>query len=394
MSGRANRGTDAREDQDSRPGRDLRGPETSSRAPSSGARPSPTERQDARGEPRDPTRSKPRRKPTAAQRAARDRTGSRLVRAGSSAKERRDTSRPILSPRERPSASARAKERSPAAEPRLPPVRELPGGAFERGPCRYDGRGVSLRLTGAQAAALDDIGRFRVVRTDAALRHLFGGDAGPARAQLAELRSAGLVRDVQERYLTLTHAGRALAAAMQTDPRQQVYAGVKRPRELKHDSAVYDAYQHARRGLEADGNRVTVVRLDYEMKRDIGREAYVAAAKDLRARGQDIQELPQDERRDAIKQAAVPVAAARELPADEDGVDYPDLQIEYERPDGTIGRSNVEVVTEHYHEATLAAKEAAGFQLYLPVDSFALRGDKSGRAPRSVHSLAEELFEI
>jgi hypothetical protein len=88
------------------------------------------------------------------------------------------------------------------------------------------------------------------------------------------------------------------------------------------------------------------------------------------------------------------VAAAREIPADEDGVDYPDLQIEYERPDGTIGRSNVEVVTEHYHEATLAAKDAAGFHLYLPVDSFALRGDKSGRAPRSVHSLAEELFEM
>jgi hypothetical protein len=115
---------------------------------------------------------------------------------------------------------------------------------------------------------------------------------------------------------------------------------------------------------------------------------------DLRAARQDIRKLPQDERRDAIKQAAVPVTAAHDIPANENSVDYPDLQIEYERPDGTIGRSNVEVVTEHYHEATLAAKEAAGFQLYLPVDSFALRGDRSGRVSRCVHSLAEELFEM
>jgi hypothetical protein len=240
---------------------------------------------------------------------------------------------------------------------------------------------------------VDDIGRFRVVRTEAALR-LLGGDAAAARAQLAELRAAGLVREVHERYLTLSPAGRRLAASLQTDPRQQVYAGVKRPREMKHDAAVYDAFQHARRCIEADGNRVTVVRLDYEMKREIGREAYVAAARDSRGRGQDIRALSPDERRDAIKRAAVPVAAERDIPADEDGVDYPDLQIEYERPDGTIGRSNVEVVTEHYHESTLAAKEAAGFHLYLPVDSLAVRGDRSGRAPRSVHSLAEELFEM
>jgi hypothetical protein len=41
MSGRANRGTDAREDQDSRPEGDLRGPEPSSRASSGGPRPAP-----------------------------------------------------------------------------------------------------------------------------------------------------------------------------------------------------------------------------------------------------------------------------------------------------------------------------------------------------------------
>ena len=72
------------------------------------------------------------------------------------------------------------------------------------------------------------------------------------------------------------------------------------------------------------------------MKREIG-------ARGLRRRGQGAARgaartsgsCRPDERRDAIKQAAVPVAADRDIPADEDGVDYPDLQIEYERPDGS-----------------------------------------------------------
>jgi hypothetical protein len=372
------------------PGREsaLRAPETAARTPAGERRPLRDARDDTRAELRDPTRSKERRKLTVAQREARERGSGRLARAAGSAKERRHETveRPLG--RDRVSASLRATERVREAEPRPRNARALPKDAFERETYPYEGRNVSF--TRAQAAAIRDIGRFRVVREDALVRHGFGGDQRECRAQLAELRAGRLVHETQDKYLTLTKSGETLAKALCADERQEVYSGIKRPRELRHDSAVYDAYQHARQGLEASGNRVTVVRLDYEMKGDVAREAYISAAKELRAAGKDIQQLPPDERRDAIKHAAVPVAASRDLPADEDGVDYPDLQIEYERPDGSVGRCNVEVVTENYHEATVAAKHAAGFELYMPADSSGARG--GGGVP--VHSLADELLEF
>ena len=151
-----------------------------------------------------------------------------------------------------------------------------------------------------------------------------------------------------------------------------------KPKELAHDVQLYRAYRAEAARIEEAGGRMTRVVLDYELKRDYQQFLH---------------------RRDRSSEATFEgdlhaFAEARQLPIVDGHLELPDLRLEYETADGRTETRDVEVVTEHYHEATLAAKEAAGFHLYLPVDSFALRGDRSGRAPRSVHSLAEELFEM
>jgi hypothetical protein len=350
----------------------------------------PDVRAAARAAARDATRTKPRRHATAAQRQARSRAGHTTIRAPEPPGDRvpdRYKPRPLEEPN-RISTAERAEERAQATQPRRRRTdRQLPEDALK--PYTQDGR--ELEITKAQAEAIHDLGRFRVARVEAIERHVFA-DNPVAKDQIADLKRGGLVNEhiseSGQRYLTLSRRGRALD--IRTDPRQELYAGIKRQAELKHDSAVYEAYQHARQGIEKDGNRTTLVRLDYELKRDLGREAYVKAAQALRAEHKDIQAVPKGERQDAISRAAIPIATARDLPADADGVDYPDLQIEYERPDGTIGRVNVEIVTENYKTADLTAKSGAGFQLYLPADS---QGARSG-APLGIHSLAEDIYDF
>ena len=53
-----------------------------------------------------------------------------------------------------------------------------------------------------------------------------------------------------------------------------------------------------------------------------------------------------------------------DLPMLDDGVQFPDLRIEYEWPDGRREIENVEVLTPHYRGAHAAAKAASGFTCY------------------------------
>ena len=73
-------------------------------------------------------------------------------------------------------------------------------------------------------------------------------------------------------------------------------------------------------------------------------------------------------------------AAAHELGlfvANEQDVVYPDAQLEIEDADGVSGRVNVEIVSDHYHAAAIAAKAAAGYALHGNSRSAAM---KIGRA--------------
>jgi hypothetical protein len=54
----------------------------------------------------------------------------------------------------------------------------------------------------------------------------------------------------------------------QHDHRQEFYAGLKKPREVEHDSQVYRAYLREAGRLRERGARIDRVELDYELKRE------------------------------------------------------------------------------------------------------------------------------
>ena len=62
-------------------------------------------------------------------------------------------------------------------------------------------------------------------------------------------------------------------------------------------------------------------------------------------------------------------------------VHFPDVRIEYERPDGERKVEDVEVVTPHYRGAYAAAKGRAGFSSYRISTGLGGRGGRSGRCP-------------
>src|SRR5262249_39775701 len=159
------------------------------------------------------------------------------------------------------------------------------------------------------------------------------GDPVTLHQELRDLRRQGLAlvyhsrpHGGDEAYAVLSTSGRALTTEhLRSNPQQAVYSGLKRPREIRHDAAVYEASHHAREKLERDGSRVTRVQLDYELKRNVSRDVHAASSSGV----------PHS---DTVRD----VAARYSLPVRDDGVAYPDVQLEYERPDGTFGRANIE----------------------------------------------------
>jgi hypothetical protein len=62
-------------------------------------------------------------------------------------------------------------------------------------------------------------------------------------------------------------------------------------------------------------------------------------------------------------------------------VHFPDVRIEYERPDGDRKVEDIEVVTPHYRGAYAAAKGRTGFSSYRIATGLGGRGGRSGRSP-------------
>ncbi|MDQ3349156.1 MAG: hypothetical protein M3545_14455, partial [Acidobacteriota bacterium] len=154
---------------------------------------------------------------------------------------------------------------------------DLPLGR-ERQPVRERNR--VYEINGDESRALATIGAFRVV-AESDLDDL-REDSQSSRRSFKHLEDEGLIRasplNCDERAVTLTDRGRDLLEANRYErdgrshePRQTLYAGVRKPRELTHDTKVYSAYQRADERLRGQGGRVRRVVLDYELKRDYQR---------------------------------------------------------------------------------------------------------------------------
>jgi hypothetical protein len=263
---------------------------------------------------------------------------------------------------------------------------DLPRGR-ERRPVRERDR--VYEINGAESRMLATIGAFRVV----AERDLRDGCDDTRKAQ-RHLERHGLLRtsplSSDDRAVVLTDRGRSLLKANRHErherswePRQTFYAGLRKPRELTHDSNVYRAYLRAEERLREQGGRVDRVVLDYELKRDYQRFLHE------RNRGRK----NCDGRPDREPEEIARWAREHALPYEDGHVHFPDARIEYEDRDGRSRHEDIEIVTGHYRGAHVSAVARSGFSCYRAVRGLfggcASTGTRGGsRHPR----LAEELL--
>jgi DNA-binding MarR family transcriptional regulator len=266
---------------------------------------------------------------------------------------------------------------------------DLPHGA-ERGRVYVYDQEYDLR--GSEVRTLATLGTFRVVP----VRDL-DDDRGRApdlwHGDLDRLRSAGLIQVAgrlgDERgtpILTLTDRGRELLETHQAADRTPAHtfaAGVLKSRELAHDAQLYRAYRRSAERLTAQGARIRRVIVEHELKREYQRF--------LQERNRDRSDS--DGRPDRTPLEIEDWAREHQLPTDDGSVQFPDVRIEYEHPDGRRDVEDVEVTTPHYRGAHAAGKAAAGFTRYRARGG--RLGGSSGRGGRrsSDITLAEEILD-
>jgi hypothetical protein len=252
----------------------------------------------------------------------------------------------------------------------------------ERRPVRERDR--VYEINGTDSRMLATVGAFRVVAesdlhdsrydTRKAQRHL---------EQEGLLRSSPLNSD--DRAVTLTDRGRDLLEANRyerhdraREPHQTFWAGLRKPRELTHDTRVYHAYQRVEERLRNGGGQVRRVVLDYELKRDYQRFLHE------RNRGK----RDCDGRPDREPEEIARWAREHELPYDDGHVRFPDARIEYEDRDGRSRHEDLEVVTGHYRGAHAGSAAKSGFTCYLSTGcSVGGRGGGRTAHPRIIEEL-------
>ncbi|MBY0493272.1 MAG: hypothetical protein K2Y23_03560 [Cyanobacteria bacterium] len=225
-----------------------------------------------------------------------------------------------------------------------------------------DDREHLYELNREDSLTLATIGAFRVV-AERDLEAVHDRDANPHDDSLQHLRDEGLIRFVaineDERAAVLTADGRDLLQANRRerdrgDQQQEFHAGVSHPRELQHDSALFEAYLAVEERLRDQGAEIERVVLEVDLRREY-QEWLQEHNKGNPA---------SDGRPDRDPREIEAWARDHDLPCIDDHVRFPDFRIEYER-DGQDRHEDVEVMSEHYRGAYAATKTQAGFTCYF-----------------------------
>jgi DNA-binding MarR family transcriptional regulator len=266
---------------------------------------------------------------------------------------------------------------------------DLPRGR-ERCPVRE--REQVYEINGAESRMLATVGAFRVV-SESDLDDLRDSSSS-SRRSARHLEDEGLIRtsplSSDDRAVVLTERGRDLLEANRHErhdrahePGQTFWAGLRKPRELTHDTKVYRAYQRAEERLREQGGTVRRVVLDYELKRDYQRFLHE------RNRGKK----DCDGRPDREPEEIARWAREQDLPYDDGHVHVPDARIEYEDRDGLSRHEDLEIVTGHYRGAHAGAVARSGFSCYRAIGGLVGGCASTGRRGGSRHPrLAEELL--
>lgn len=263
---------------------------------------------------------------------------------------------------------------------------ELPRGTSRR---TVENRDRSFDLRASEVRILATAGAFRVVPAKD-LPSEYGHTPNPRSGDLRHLREQGLIETVpyvvgreKTSLVTLTAAGRDLLWSHQNrgsqEKPQEFYAGIVKPRELSHDARLYEAYLRSAERLRGDGAVVRRVVLDYELKRDY----------QVFLRDQKRQRRRTDHGGNALELHVQDWARAQGLPVVDGHLHFPDVRIEFERPDGERCVEDVEVVTPHYRGAYATAKGRTGFSCYR-IDAGV--GGGGGRSRATRRGIAEELL--
>ena len=225
----------------------------------------------------------------------------------------------------------------------------------EDSPRAYYVRDREYLLRESEVRTLSELGRFRVLAPSDLTKHGYAGDSARMERDIRRLKQQSLLSErtleisgkKTLRVLTLTKQGAKLLRKTNRLPdEQEIYHGLVKPREAKHDADLYRLYQKEASRIERAGGKPLRVILDYELKRDLYR--------DLVALG------PQKDDPDAKEL----IAEKHHLHAVNGKIPLPDLRIEYENATGELNRVDLELATRHYRPRGLAAKARAGFSLY------------------------------
>ena len=234
-----------------------------------------------------------------------------------------------------------------------------------------DDRENLYELNREDSRMLATIGAFRVI-AERELEDVRDPAWDPRNDTLEHLRDEGLIEffaiNQHERAMVLTEDGRDLLEASRRErdeEPQEFHAGVNHPRELKHDSQLFEAYLAVEERLRDQGADIERVVLEIDLRREYQ---------------QWLQEHNKgnpnsDGRPDRHAREIEAWAHDHDLPYIDEQVRFPDFRIEYEL-DGRDRHEDVEVMSEHYRGAYAAAKAHAGFTCYRSGG----RGSGSGNA--------------
>jgi hypothetical protein len=227
------------------------------------------------------------------------------------------------------------------------------------GPMVWRDRAVHLRESAR--VTLQTVGTFRTVAVPDLARHAYRGDGARLDADVRTLVRRGWI----ERHtlpgrrggravpvLVLSKEGRAFATQHLARDGQTLHAGLLKPKEQDHDTALYRVAQAEGRRIARAGGTVRRVVLDAELK------GQVAAARNRPGMGDETERT-------------VAVAHALHLRVVDGSVQIPDVRLEYETREGTQTRVDLELATEHYKPSQVAAKAQAGFTIYAPASQTA-----------------------
>jgi hypothetical protein len=218
-------------------------------------------------------------------------------------------------------------------------------------------RDRSYVLRESEFSTLTEIGKFRVIDVGDLAQFAYGSDEIRMARDLRHLEQhALLVRKTlsheskrSQSLVTLTKKGKRLLIASGRVPEgQALYHGVVKPRELKHDAALYRLYERELSRISQTGGRVVRVVLDYELKRHVHRD------------------LARLEQQPPSQEARRQVAERHGLTVISNKIQISDLRVEYETADRERRQLDLELATRNYRPRALAQKVKAGFSLYAP----------------------------